>query len=69
MDEMKLFAEVISKSGLVPKDYQGKPANCFVAIQWGMECGLAPLQALQSSLLSTASHQYVRRRFTGNGTC
>ncbi len=46
--EMELFAEKLSKSILVPKDYQGKPANCFVAIQWGMECGLAPLQALQS---------------------
>ena len=48
MDEMKLFAHELSKSILVPKDYQGKPANCFVAIQWGLECGLAPLQALQS---------------------
>ena len=48
MDEMKLFAVELSKSILVPKDYQGKPANCFVAIQWGLECGLAPLQALQS---------------------
>jgi len=48
MTEMELFAEKLSKSILVPKDYQGKPANCFVAIQWGLECGLAPLQALQS---------------------
>ena len=46
--EMEMFAEKLSKSILVPKDYQGKPANCFVAIQWGLECGLAPLQALQS---------------------
>jgi len=42
------FSEVLSKSALVPKDYQGKPANCLVAIQWGMELGLAPLQALQN---------------------
>lgn len=48
IEEMEKFAEKISKSILVPKDYQGKPANCFVAIQWGLECGLAPLQALQS---------------------
>ena len=48
MDEAIKFSEVISKSGLVPKDYQGKPANCLVAIQWGMELGLAPLQALQN---------------------
>ena len=48
MDEAMKFSEVISKSGLVPKEYQGKPANCLVAIQWGMELGLAPLQALQN---------------------
>ena len=48
IEEMEKFAEKISKSILVPKDYQGKPANCFVAIQWDLECGLAPLQALQS---------------------
>ena len=48
MEEAIKFSEVISKSGLLPKDYQGKPANCLVAIQWGMELGLAPLQALQN---------------------
>ena len=34
MDEAIKFSEVISKSGLLPKDYQGKPANCLVAIQF-----------------------------------
>ena len=48
LDEAMRFSEVLSKSALVPKDYQGKPANCLVAIQWGMELGLAPLQALQN---------------------
>ena len=48
LDEAMRFSDVISKSALVPKDYQGKPANCLVAIQWGMELGLAPLQALQN---------------------
>ena len=48
MDEAIKFAEVISKSALVPKEYQGKPANTLVAVQWGMELGLAPLQALQN---------------------
>ena len=48
MDEAMRFAEVISKSAMVPKDFQGKPANTLVAIQWGMELGLAPMQALQN---------------------
>lgn len=42
------FSKQISQSALVPSGYQGKPANCLVAIQWGMELGLQPLQALQS---------------------
>ena len=32
----------------MPRKYQGRPANTLVAIQWGMELGLAPMQALQN---------------------
>ena len=46
--EAKDFALTLSKSGLVPKDFQGKPANILVAVQWGYEIGLAPMQALQN---------------------
>lgn len=42
------FAGVMSKSSIVPKDYQGNPGNILVAVQWGAEIGLAPLQAMQS---------------------
>ena len=42
------MATVLSKSSLIPKDFQGNPGNVLVAIQWGMELGLAPMQALQS---------------------
>lgn len=33
---------------MVPKQYQGKPESAAVAIQWGMEIGLQPLQSLQN---------------------
>jgi hypothetical protein len=46
--EALTMAETISKSSLVPKDYQGNPGNVLVAIQWGMEVGLGPLQAMQN---------------------
>ena len=39
-------AEYFAKSQLVPKDYQGKPANIIVAWQKGAEIGLAPMQSL-----------------------
>lgn len=48
IDEALRFAEMLSKASLVPKDYQGNPANCLIAMQWGMEIGLPPLQAMQN---------------------
>jgi len=42
------MAGVLCKSNLIPKDFQGNPGNVLVAIQWGMELGLAPMQSLQS---------------------
>lgn len=48
LEEAMHFAKLISQSDLVPKDYREKPANCLVAMQWGMELGLHPLQAIQN---------------------
>jgi hypothetical protein len=42
------FSKLLASSDLVPKDYKGKPANILVAVQWGQEIGLQPLQALQN---------------------
>ena len=46
-DPMK-FAEQISKSNLVPKQFQGKPADIYLAMSWGDELGLTPIQSLQN---------------------
>lgn len=48
IDEAIRFAEMMSKSNLVPKDFSGNPGNILVAIQWGMELGLQPMQAMQN---------------------
>lgn len=48
IDEALRFAELLCKSSIVPKDYQGNAGNILVAMQWGMELGLQPLQAMQS---------------------
>lgn len=42
------FADYLADSELVPKDFRGKPGNCLIAMQWGSELGLKPLQALQN---------------------
>ncbi|MEB0133811.1 hypothetical protein QN362_00530 [Actimicrobium sp. CCC2.4] len=42
------FADIMSKSSIVPKEFTGNPGNILVAIQWGLELGLQPLQAMQN---------------------
>lgn len=48
LDEALKFADYLANSDIVPKDFQRKPANILVAVQWGMELGLQPMQAMQS---------------------
>lgn len=47
-DEAMRFASMLAKSTMVPRDFQNKPENILVAVQWGREIGLGTLQALQS---------------------
>lgn len=42
------FSEYLANSDMVPKDFKGKPGNCLIAMQWGAEVGLKPLQSLQN---------------------
>ena len=42
------FSNYLAESDLVPKDFKGKPGNCLIAMQWGAELGLKPLQSLQN---------------------
>ncbi len=48
LGEAMEFSQMLSKSAMVPKAYQGKPEDIMVAVQWGYEIGLAPMQALQN---------------------
>lgn len=47
-DEALKISATLAKSELVPKDFRNKPENVFVAIAWGQEIGLQPLQSLQN---------------------
>jgi hypothetical protein len=42
------FSDMLASSNMVPKQYQGKPQDILVCVQWGFELGLAPMQALQN---------------------
>lgn len=48
MDEAFRLADMLANSDMVPKDFRGKPGNVLIAIQWGQEVGLKPLQSLQN---------------------
>lgn len=48
LDEALRFADMLSKSNIVPKDFIGNPGNILVAVQWGMEIGLKPMQSMQN---------------------
>lgn len=48
LDEAMKFSEMLAKSSMVPRQYQGKAEDILVACQWGREIGLAPMQALQN---------------------
>ncbi len=47
-DQALIFSDYLADSDMVPKDFKGKPGNCLIAMQWGAELGLKPLQALQN---------------------
>ena len=48
MEQAVKVAEMLAKSTLVPKAYQGQPANVLVAMAYGESFGMQPLQAMQS---------------------
>lgn len=48
LDEAMKYAEMMAKSSIIPKSYQGKAGDILVAVQMGAELGLKPIQSLQN---------------------
>lgn len=48
MDDAMKFGRILANSQFAPKDFQGKPESCILAIQHGAEIGLGPMQSIQS---------------------
>lgn len=48
LSEAMEFSKLLAESSMVPRQYQGKPQDVLVCVQWGNELGLAPMQALQN---------------------
>jgi hypothetical protein len=47
LNEAIQLAEYMCKSALVPTQYRDRPADVLIAVQYGQEVGLPPLQAIQ----------------------
>lgn len=45
--ELMSYADMLAKSSMVPKQFQGKKEDILIAIQMGAEVGLAAIQSLQ----------------------
>jgi len=48
LEQILKISQLFAKSSFVPKDFINNPANIFVAIQMGLELGLAPMQSIQN---------------------
>lgn len=48
LTEAREFGRMVAGSSFAPAQYKGKPEDIVIAIQMGMELGLAPMQALQN---------------------
>lgn len=48
LTEAMEFSKLLADSTMVPRQYQGKPQDVLVCVQWGFEMGLQPMQALQN---------------------
>lgn len=47
--EQMHFAEIVSQAkGMLPRAYEGNPANVLVAVQYGASLGIQPMAALQN---------------------
>jgi RecT family len=44
--ELDIFSQRAASSGMVPPQYAGKPGAIFIAVQYGSELGLSPMQSL-----------------------
>lgn len=47
-DQMARAAGLLSKSTIVPQNYQGKPADCFLACEIASRLNISPLMVMQN---------------------
>jgi len=48
LDDLWNFVNIVTGSSLCPEPFRGKPADAFIAAEWGLELGLTLMNALNS---------------------
>lgn len=48
IEEAERLSQIMCKANILPEHFRNKPADVFVAISYGLEVGLTPINALQS---------------------
>lgn len=65
------MANVLSKSTIVPKDYQNNTANCIVALEMSQRLNTSPLMVMQNLYVINGrpswSAQYLIAMINGSG--
>lgn len=47
-NQMLRAADMLSKTNIIPQSYQGKPQDCFVAIEMATRMGVSPMVVMQN---------------------
>ena len=65
------MSKVFSESTIVPKDYQGNPANCMIAIEMAVRLKLSPMMVMQNLYIVSGrpvwSSQFVIAAINSSG--
>lgn len=51
MDKAWKFANIISKSDILPTHYRNKPENCFIAVQTAFRMNIDPMHVIQNTYI------------------
>lgn len=47
-DQIARSANMLAKTTIIPQNYQGKPADCFIAIEMASRMGISPMMVMQN---------------------
>ena len=47
-DQLTRAATMLSKTSIIPQQYQNKPADCFVALEMAVRMGVSPMMVMQN---------------------